>query len=486
MRYLIPQVVRIQRRNGGVMKRWLALGSVCLAVALAAVALPLGAQAEGPTLVTRIAVDDDCISDVVVAAQRVVFAGCEQGQAPGREVSVASPGAEGEDWDVLPDVDTAAQGRGLEAIRSSVAYANDSGGLQIMDVGPTTPSLDDVELGGGDQVDEVIGYAISATVTSSDYERFVVPVRFDDGRFELAIVTRQPQGPPGPNGPTGGGWGVELTPIDQQLGFIAATAIIDEHVYVASDQHIVEIHIPGDRDPDNDGPLVSKLVFSAEGDGPLGVENPITDLFGDAPNERLLVQLAPTPFFSSPVAQPPEPDPDPEPQDPLSDAEHTVVTFSNFVRHLQLRSASESVTFSTVSFVSVLDIANDGSIERFTLFDDDSVFYGDVGGTGETLAVVESNPATVAETEIAVYDLTGWVAPESAAESLPEPPEPFVEHSFGNDPTNPLCVVPLESNTGYCFADETTRMAYIENALIDNPQYGTIWIGRFDEEVVAP
>lgn len=50
----------------------------------------------------------------------------------------------------------------------------------------------------------------------------------------------------------------------------------------------------------------------------------------------------------------------------------------------------------------------------------------------------------------------------------------------------PLCVVAIDINDGWCFSDTFGRDGYIEDALLGTNDYGTIWIGRFDEEAVAP
>jgi len=76
-------------------------------------------------------------------------------------------------------------------------------------------------------------------------------------------------------------------------------------------------------------------------------------------------------------------------------------------------------------------------------------------------------------------------------QALPEPlPDPDGASQVFNGASTaeefPLCAVQVERGTGHCFATDDARQQYISDDLIGNPQFGTVWIGRFDEEVVAP
>lgn len=50
----------------------------------------------------------------------------------------------------------------------------------------------------------------------------------------------------------------------------------------------------------------------------------------------------------------------------------------------------------------------------------------------------------------------------------------------------PWCLVQIEDSSSACFESSSNRETYIQEELLGNSDYGTIWIGRFDEEVVAP
>ena len=67
----------------------------------------------------------------------------------------------------------------------------------------------------------------------------------------------------------------------------------------------------------------------------------------------------------------------------------------------------------------------------------------------------------------------------------PEPFDPTGEPGSGNTSEYGSCLAQVRGN-GYCFESTEAREAYIETELIGRPEYGDIWIGRFDEEVVAP
>ena len=51
---------------------------------------------------------------------------------------------------------------------------------------------------------------------------------------------------------------------------------------------------------------------------------------------------------------------------------------------------------------------------------------------------------------------------------------------------SPFCAVGVDTLVGWCFEDDDRRSQYIEDALIGVSDLEPIWIGRFDEEVVAP
>jgi len=79
-------------------------------------------------------------------------------------------------------------------------------------------------------------------------------------------------------------------------------------------------------------------------------------------------------------------------------------------------------------------------------------------------------------------------SPLPAPDSTVVNPEPF-DVSGASGPGNtfdyPWCLAQITGDA-YCFDTSAARQSYIEGELIGHPEYGTIWIGRFDEEVVAP
>jgi|GEM_PF-5638550 len=435
------------------MRRWV-LGLVLCAGALMWGFLPLGAQdAEDPPFVVADLPVGDCFGDAAMAAGKVVVSCDSTGGSPAG-LLVASPSADGATWGVQENAVEVERRSDVVGVRSSVGFVRADGGFGIMNIGSSVASFDEIDLPGD------IAGAIGAGLSSLGRERFVVPfpVSTEFDGVEFAVVTKLADGPAGPGGPTAGGWGVELFQIPTLSG-VAATAVLGDHVYVASNFRLIEVDVVSG---------VQKLVFE-----PQGVDS-ILDVVSDVANGRVLVFSFPSIAFisASPAHQ--------LDLGSVVDGAHPLVEL-NFALygHVQTRSSNESVLFSQVfGQMKSVDFLSDGTYEAFD-FGDGSL-SGRSAGVGERVAFLTQNDT------LRVYDLTGWVAPQIGVEALPSPA--VVESVLLSDATvsEPYCVAQVETSAGYCFGAIADRETYIIGQLLGRPVLGTIWIGRFDEEAVAP
>jgi len=90
--------------------------------------------------------------------------------------------------------------------------------------------------------------------------------------------------------------------------------------------------------------------------------------------------------------------------------------------------------------------------------------------------------------EIAAHYALGEPFISGHTSDIPTPTDGVPLENFdgaGNSTAHPWCLAQVEG-LGFCFGDSAARDLYIETALLGHPEYGDIWIGRFDEEVVAP
>lgn len=353
----------------------------------------------------------------------------------------------------------------------------------------STPSFEEVPIPfASAHAVEVRDLALSSSRTDAGRELFVVPVElfsFDgEVTFQVALITKEPDGPIGPGGPAAGGWAVEIVDVGSGLSSILYSAVIDGHLYLADQSKIVELDLSEIGSPE----FGQRLVFELQVDPIAGLAaGQINSLLVDEANDRLLTSTyAGTLNFVSTARQQFDPG-------VVVDAAVNIVEVSGDpIRHVHERSADESLVFSSgFGRLSVVDIADSGSSETIDVLDSFGTFYGALAGVGETLVTVERTPGTLGEdqTQIVVYDLTGWVAPESIVD-MPAPLVGGVQYVAPQDgdpqSAEPWCTVNVGSMLGYCFATTVERETYIATQLLGVPDLGDIWIGRFDEEVVAP
>lgn len=144
----------------------------------------------------------------------------------------------------------------------------------------------------------------------------------------------------------------------------------------------------------------------------------------------------------------------------------------------------------------VLVVTERGMVDRYVTADDGqgyrqsariSMSYTDIYVDGpprfDEFAIYPR--ALTSEEILSHYELAEPVLP---APSLPRPDFSFSTTLWGqvNSTLWPECLVQVSSETGWCFETIEERDQYIASSLLGEAKFGDIWIGRFDEEVVAP
>jgi len=446
------------------MRRSLAL-FVVLAVHAAVLAPAYGLQGGGPEVLGDFDRQIGC-NDVFVAGNAVY--GCRPQLSKVEEV-------DGE-FEFVPleydEFDFLAQA----VVRSTVAHVG-GGDFKLIDLAAAPLTVDAVPYSEGAPVNGTL--SVAGGRNSFGRERFVAPVAGPAGiGVGVEVLTNEPVGPGGPDGPTGG-WTTQYIAVDPGVAPFnpaaadrLSVAVLKEFVFVGSGQTLVRINtLSGAQDvvwsdpvssrnfvllPDdvNDRLFLSFLIFG-EVVGFLGLS--VLPAGADAPIEV--------------TGLPPD------------------IGGFDVVR----RSASSSLGFvlQPSGQVSSVEVGPGGvaSIAPFAQVEESFVgleFLVKISGDGDRLVVPVSGFSNARR----IYDISGYVHVPN--EALPPPTQvngvegTHVAYLANLGSEHPHCAVNVDSGQGWCFELSADREAYIDNGLLGNPGYGTIWIGRFDEEVVAP